>query len=229
MDYQKHYNKLIERAGARVLETYTERHHIVPKCVGGSNARENLVDLTPEEHFVAHQLLVKIYPESKKLVYAANMMCVGRNNKSYGWIRKRIAEALTNRTVLETTKQKLSLLAKQRIQRDGHPRGMLGKKHTKQTKEQMVLSRTGANNGMYGKKHSQEAIGKMKSHEKTQEHRDKIAKIKTGKKNEHTQEWRVKVSQSHLNSLPIMCPHCGTQGKKSPMYRWHFDNCRSYK
>jgi len=50
--------------------------------------------LTPEEHFVAHQLLIKIHPESDALVYAARMMAVKgngqeRNNKEYGWIRRR--------------------------------------------------------------------------------------------------------------------------------------------
>ena len=70
MDYTKHYNLLIERAKNRLLECYTERHHIVPRCMGGSDDLDNLVDLTPEEHYVAHQLLVKMHPGEHKLVYA---------------------------------------------------------------------------------------------------------------------------------------------------------------
>lgn len=46
MDYQKHYNNLIDRARNRLLENYTENHHIIPKCMNGSN---DLVSLTPEE------------------------------------------------------------------------------------------------------------------------------------------------------------------------------------
>lgn len=52
--------------------------------------------MTPEEHYVAHQLLVKIHPENRKLVFAASMMCNGsngRNNKRYGWLKKKFAEA----------------------------------------------------------------------------------------------------------------------------------------
>ena len=33
MDYKKHYNTLIVRAGKRCLEEYTENHHIIPKCI----------------------------------------------------------------------------------------------------------------------------------------------------------------------------------------------------
>ena len=101
MDYKHHYNKLVARAKSRVLRDYFETHHIIPKCLGGSNDRENLVALTPEEHFLAHQLLVKIY-NNHKLVYAANMMCISspttkRNNKLYGWLRRRMARAAKTR------------------------------------------------------------------------------------------------------------------------------------
>jgi hypothetical protein len=61
--------------------------------MGGNNSKDNLVYLTAEEHYVAHQLLVKIYPDNHKLIYAANMMCTNsptgkRSNKLYGWLRK---------------------------------------------------------------------------------------------------------------------------------------------
>jgi hypothetical protein len=59
--------------------------------MGGSDSSTNIVYLTPEEHYTAHQLLVKIYPNEDKLVYAALMMCIGhsRNNKKYGWLKRR--------------------------------------------------------------------------------------------------------------------------------------------
>ena len=98
MNYQKHYDALMNRAKNRLLEGYYETHHIIPRCMGGTDDPTNLVDLTAEEHYVAHQLLVKIYPDNSKLVYAANMMTVSshfnvRNNKLYGWIRKKASEA----------------------------------------------------------------------------------------------------------------------------------------
>ena len=94
MDYFKHYDLLIERARNRTLDCYVEKHHVIPKCLGGSNAETNIVSLTAEEHYLAHQLLVKMYPNNSKLVYASIMMCgkfTGRriNNKSYGWLKRK--------------------------------------------------------------------------------------------------------------------------------------------
>lgn len=95
MDYQKHYERLCERARNRLLEGYTERHHVIPRCMGGDDSPDNLVDLTPEEHYVAHQLLVKMYPEHQGLVWAAHMMTCGSKmhnrgaNKLYGWLRRK--------------------------------------------------------------------------------------------------------------------------------------------
>ena len=77
----------------RKLDTFGEVHHIIPRCLGGTDDKINLVKLTPEEHYVAHQLLVKIYPKEPKLVKAATMMIPNRpSNKMYGWLRRRLAE-----------------------------------------------------------------------------------------------------------------------------------------
>jgi hypothetical protein len=94
MDYKLHYERLISRAKERGQITLSECHHVIPRCIGGDDDEKNLVYLTPEEHYVAHQLLIKIYPNSPKLVYAAWMMRTSstnqsRNNKTYGWIKRR--------------------------------------------------------------------------------------------------------------------------------------------
>ena len=93
MNYEAHYNKLITRAQNRELPEPYETHHIIPKCMGGSNKKDNLVRLTCEEHYVAHQLLVKMHPEHKNLIFAAKMMTTNtsrthRGNKLYGWLRR---------------------------------------------------------------------------------------------------------------------------------------------
>jgi hypothetical protein len=93
MNYKKIYNSLIERSRHRVLEGYYEKHHIVPRCLGGSDDVENLANLTPEEHYLAHQLLVKIYPDNASLLKAAVMMIPNRpSNKLYGWLRRKFSE-----------------------------------------------------------------------------------------------------------------------------------------
>lgn len=94
MDYNKHYNALIDRSKNRAIPDIFEKHHIIPRCLGGSNETDNIARLTPEEHYVAHQLLVKLHPTSHALVYAAQMMCVSsgrltRSNKLYGWLKRK--------------------------------------------------------------------------------------------------------------------------------------------
>ena len=67
MNYEKIYNQIIDRAKIRVLEGYKEIHHIIPRCVGGTNDKDNLVTLTAREHFICHWLLVRMYPDNNKL------------------------------------------------------------------------------------------------------------------------------------------------------------------
>ena len=61
MNYQIIYDNLINQAKNRLVDGYTEKHHILPKSMGGSNQAFNIVKLTAREHFLAHWLLFKIY------------------------------------------------------------------------------------------------------------------------------------------------------------------------
>jgi len=54
MDYKKIHDNIIDRAKNRVLEGYVETHHIIPKCMNGTNEPNNLVKLTAREHFLIH-------------------------------------------------------------------------------------------------------------------------------------------------------------------------------
>lgn len=96
MNYQRIYDQLITRAKARIPpEGYIEHHHIIPRCMNGSDDKENIAILTPEEHFIAHVLLVKIHPEIPELIVAVSRMCKGKGRKRrrlYGWLRRRHAE-----------------------------------------------------------------------------------------------------------------------------------------
>lgn len=114
MNYEAIYEKLIIRAKDRKLEGYVERHHIIPRCLKGTDDSFNIVLLTPEEHYLAHLLLVKIHPHNRSLIYAAKMMAGQGNNKSYGWLRRRSSE-------LGFTKEHKENLSKAQKQRPKRP------------------------------------------------------------------------------------------------------------
>jgi len=100
MDYQKIYDNIVRRAQTRILEGYKEMHHIIPRCMGGTDEANNLVSLTPEEHYLCHLLLVKIHPNNIKLVKAAMFMVSSninqsRNNKLYGWLNRQYSDYMS--------------------------------------------------------------------------------------------------------------------------------------
>jgi len=81
MDYKKIHDSIIERAKNRKLDGYIEKHHIIPKCMNGSNQPNNLVELTAREHFLVHWLLHEMYPENSDLRYAFWSMCRSSDNQ----------------------------------------------------------------------------------------------------------------------------------------------------
>jgi len=175
MNYQFHYDQLIAKAKQRVVNSgYTEKHHIVPKSLGGSNAKSNIVELTAREHFLAHMLLAKIH--GKGLWQAARMMqnkskvqnerrsnsrlyeiakrewanyLKGKKKPSY--IGEKIAQSNKGRKASEETKAKMSEVRKGK-ERFGDPKKW---KHTETSKEKMRQAHLLINSGarlpkMYG-------------------------------------------------------------------------------
>jgi len=74
--YTTIYNKITSNAKKRILNGYTERHHIIPQSLGGNNSKDNLVELTAREHFICHWLLIKMTEgeDRSKMLYALNGM-----------------------------------------------------------------------------------------------------------------------------------------------------------
>lgn len=93
MDYKAIYYKIIENAKKEIENGnryvgYYEKHHIIPKSLGGTNEKENLVKLTAREHFICHWLLVKMYDKgtierNKMLCALWRMQCINENHKRY--------------------------------------------------------------------------------------------------------------------------------------------------
>ena len=92
--YHQRYRKLIDHYKNIVSEGYTERHHIIPKCMGGDNSEDNLVDLPAKAHYIAHLLLTKMYPENKSLMYAFSCMLSENKNQTRSYMTSRRYEKL---------------------------------------------------------------------------------------------------------------------------------------
>ena len=83
MNYQRIYNEIVEnslkQSRSKYDAIYYESHHIIPKCLGGSNEKNNIVLLTFREHFICHHLLCKIHKNDTdnyyKLSTALRRMC----------------------------------------------------------------------------------------------------------------------------------------------------------
>ena len=150
MNYKAIYDRLIAKAKSREAQLgRMERHHVKPKCLGGSERPANLVKLTPEEHYLAHQLLVKIYPNNGKLIWASLAMTGTGNgegngrkgNKLYGWLRRRFCENQKGRKFSEETKRKIGEKSRARMQGENHP--LWGTKHSAETRAKISAANTG--------------------------------------------------------------------------------------
>lgn len=96
MNYKLIYENLCQRSLTRTWKPFTyEKHHIIPKSMGGSNSKSNLAILTPREHALAHLLLVKFLTgsEKAKMIYALKSM-IGYRNKYRNQLTTRQYESL---------------------------------------------------------------------------------------------------------------------------------------
>ena len=160
MDYLGCYNRLMDRAKSREVSGYVEKHHIVPKCMGGSKDPSNIAVLTPEEHYLAHQLLVKIYPNHYGILWSASNMTLSnhrqkRSNKLYGWLRRRLAEKLRGR--------------------------FKGRKPSEETRRKMSAARKGVARGPHSEETKQKMSLASKGKPKSMEHRRSLSEAKMGK------------------------------------------------
>lgn len=102
--YTTWYYSIINSAMGRSNFGYTERHHIIPKSLGGSNSKDNLVRLTAREHFICHRLLTRMTSgtERIKMLHALGKFVQTNhlqqrivNSRYYEIARRAIIEART--------------------------------------------------------------------------------------------------------------------------------------
>jgi hypothetical protein len=238
----KHYKELdLKKSG----ELYTESHHIIPKSMGGSNSKDNLVRVPARVHFLLHWMLYRIY-KTRPMVNAWNKMRqsstkhIRYTSKSFAYIRT----AIVNCPVTESTRAKMSAAGK-------------GRKLSESAKINMSNSKKGALNPFFGKTFSTESLEKISASSLGRTHtkltKQKISDSHKGELNPffgmtHSIETKNKISQLHKNKIvstatkeklsvacklaaalrPVLtCPHCGLASTSSRMKTYHFGNCKS--
>ena len=53
------YQRFMDALKGQSIDGYCEVHHIVPRSLGGSNDKENLISLTARQHYIAHWILAR--------------------------------------------------------------------------------------------------------------------------------------------------------------------------
>lgn len=198
MNYREKYDELIESRSSlnrKKTEGCFESHHIIPKCFGGSNGKENRVLLTPKEHFIAHLLLTECYMgiERRSMVFALSQMM--RSNKYQQRIHSASRYDMVRR--LESEVQ-------------------IGVPKTEEQKRKISQSLTGRPGCNLGKKYSEEHCRKIglskKGRVKTQEEIEKIRLKAIGRKMPPlTAETKAKMSEAAKK-------RCATQEYKDRMF-----------
>lgn len=151
--YTTWYNSIIENAKLRTTQIgYTEKHHIIPRSLGGNNEQSNLVKLTAKEHFICHMLLTKmtIGDHKKKMSYALWLMC---NLKNQNQPQRYVPNSTT---YLQIREQHAIVVRSSMVGKKKNYSSFGGKKHSEDTLRLQSKLKIGKNNPNYGVKQKPE-------------------------------------------------------------------------
>jgi hypothetical protein len=240
--YEKWYNQITARGQSRVTDQRTESHHIIPKCLGGSDDASNLTNVTLREHFICHWLLTKIHQGKHRhqLLKALWMMRAENQNQ------KRYNTKITSR-VYATLKEEYSMLQSQRVAGENNPmwgktqsekaRALISQKNTgKKLTEEQIAKQIAAQTGRKRKTFSDEWRKNMSSNHRsklpdfngslTEETKKKIGDKIRGRK--QTDEEKARRGAANLGKVKPkkLCPHCNTMIAVNTYPRFHGDKCK---
>ena len=214
--YRKVYNQIIERARLRGLDKtnidfYVEIHHIIPKCLGGTDDSDNLVALTYREHIICHKLLCKLYPDNYYLhssVYLMLHIKIDNGKKVKTFTNSKEAEEY--KLFLKSHKKPLSDETRKKMSenRKGYVPSEKVRKRTSEVHTGKIVSeetREKLRKINLGRHLTAETKEKMSTSKKgrrlSDEHKQKISKALKGRKGKSpTKEQIEKAKQTRLSS-----------------------------
>jgi len=182
--YTNTYFKIIQKSQNRVLDCYTESHHIVPRSLGGCNAPHNLTRLTAREHFICHRLLPKMTEGLNKMKMCQAAWTMARTRKirissrTYALLREEASKASSKRQkgkkigpMSEEHKQKIREANLKRFQDPAErlkiSQRLAGRKLSPELKAKLSAIKKGKMPphipSMKGKQHSPETKAKMRA------------------------------------------------------------------
>jgi hypothetical protein len=158
--YELWYNNIIKKAKKRTVEKNVvyENHHILPKCLGGSDEKDNLVSLTLREHFICHLLLPRFKKgeEKYKMIWALHRMAFTEKYKItsrlYEIIRKNFISSLKENhpSKKETWRKNVSKAVLLEWENNYERRYKTSERMKQSWLEGKLKPKFGAENGMYG-------------------------------------------------------------------------------
>ena len=155
--YKEFIDNILETRGRFACgEEYHETHHIIPKCIGGNNDEDNLIDLFAREHFEAHRLLALENPENKKLIHAWWMMSTMLDSK-----QRRVQ--ITPQEYEEARNRFSQSMMGENNPMYGKPSHRRGAHLTDEQKQYLREINLGERNPKYGKQLSAETKAKISS------------------------------------------------------------------
>lgn len=191
MNYQRIHNQFIADRRAKESEliasgVYVERHHVLPKSLGGGNEPENLIALTAGDHFFAHELLARVHGGHMWLPLI-RMAKMPPQTSFSGVSRERFAYHIARRKHAEFLSRKLK------------GKRMGGVIWTAEYREKWSEYQK-QNNPMRHETYRKRVSDSLKGHDVSQETRDKIRDKATGRR--HTEEARKRISEA-LSGKPL--------------------------
>ena len=225
--YTRWYNNIIRQAKTRTLDCYTETHHIIPRSLGGSNQKDNLVKLTAKEHFVCHHLLVYMTQGQShyKMVFAFNRMTQCSKTQQrfiptarhYDIVRKMFAKSMSA-TLTGVKKQPLTDEHKQKISESSR-----GHKKSKVTKQRMSESRQAMSAQI---SENNRNAGTMKRLWQDKTFKQKVSASVSKAQKQLLKDPNVLATRTANINTEVTCKHCGKTMNVGNHNRWHGERCK---